>query len=92
MGYSQVALENKLLDMYPAITQKRFKPMMSFDQGKDSWAVRLKNGNREFTVSLNKKDVDACIDGNFLRRFRDRDNKAAGEMRRSLRLEMNTYS
>ena len=39
MGYSQVALENKLLDIYPAITQKGFKPMMSFDQGKDSWAV-----------------------------------------------------
>ena len=68
MGYSQVALENKLLDIYPAITQKGFKPMMSFDQGKDSWAVRLKNGNREFTVSLNKKDADACIDGNFCER------------------------
>ncbi len=69
MGYSQVALENKLLDIYPAITQKGFKPMMSFDQGKDSWAVRLKNGNCEFTVSLNKKDADACIDGNFCEDF-----------------------
>jgi len=69
MGYSQVALENKLLDMYPEITQKGFKPMMSFDQEKDSWAVRLKDGKCDFTVYLNKKDADACMDGQFCEDF-----------------------
>ncbi|MGO9379141.1 MAG: hypothetical protein ACLPN1_11040 [Dissulfurispiraceae bacterium] len=69
MGYSQVALENKLLDMYPEITRKGFKPMMSFDQEKDSWVVRLKDGKCDFTVYLNKKDADACMDGTFCEDF-----------------------
>ncbi|MGO9377614.1 MAG: hypothetical protein ACLP29_03555 [Dissulfurispiraceae bacterium] len=50
MGYSQVALENKLLDMYPDITKNGFVPMMSFDQEKNAWAVKLKKGKDEFTV------------------------------------------
>ncbi len=69
MGYSQVALENKLLDMYPDITKNGFAPMMSFDQGKDSWAIRLKKGQQEFTVYLNKKDADACMDSTLCENF-----------------------
>ena len=69
MGYSQVALENKLLDMYPDITKNGFAPMMSFDQGKDAWAVKLKKGQLEFTVYLNKKDADACMDGTLCEDF-----------------------
>ena len=79
MGYSQVALENKLLDMYPEITQKGFKPMMSFDQGKDSWAVRLKDGKCDFTVYLNKKDADACMDGQFCEDFATEITKQLGK-------------
>ncbi len=37
IGYSQVGLENKLLEMYSGITRYGFAPMMSFDQDKDSW-------------------------------------------------------
>jgi hypothetical protein len=69
MDYSQVAFENKLLDMYPEITQKGFKPMMSFDQEKDSWAVRLKDGKCDFNVYLNKRDADACMNGNLCEDF-----------------------
>ena len=69
MGYSQVALENKLLDMYPDITKNGFAPMMSFDQEKNAWAVKLKKGQQEFTVYLNKKDADACMDGTFCEDF-----------------------
>ena len=69
MGYSQVALENKLLDMYPDITKNGFVPMMSFDQEKNAWAVKLKKGKDEFTVYWNKKDADACIDGTLCEDF-----------------------
>ena len=69
MGYSQIALENKLLDMYPDITKNGFAPLMSFDQEKNAWAVKLKKGQEEFTVYLNKKDADACMDGTFCEDF-----------------------
>ena len=58
-----------MLEMYPEITQKGFKPMTSFDQEKDSWAVRLRDGKCDFTVYLNKKDADACMDVNFCEDF-----------------------
>ncbi len=69
MGYSQVGLENKLLEMYSDITRYGFAPMMSFDQDKDSWAVKLKRGKQEFTVYLKKKDADACMDGTLCEDF-----------------------
>ncbi len=69
MGYSQVALENKLLDMYPDITKNGFVPMMSFDQEKNAWAVKFKKDKMEFTVYLNREDADACIDGTVCEDF-----------------------
>ncbi len=36
MGYSQVALENKLLDMYPDISKKGFKPTWTVNSAKIS--------------------------------------------------------
>ena len=58
-----------MLDMYPDITKNGFAPMMSFDQEKNAWAVKLKKGQQEFTVYLNKKDADACMDGTFCEDF-----------------------
>jgi hypothetical protein len=78
MGYSQVALENKLLDMYPEITKKGFAPMMGFDQEKNAWSVKLKKGKKEFIVYLNKKDADACMDGTFCENF---GNEIASKLR-----------
>ena len=69
MGYTQVALEDKLLEMYPDITKNGFAPRMSFDQEKNAWAVKLKKDKLEFTVYLNRKDADACMDGTFCEDF-----------------------
>lgn len=42
MGYTQVALEDKILDMYPEITKKGLSPRIRFDEEKDVWLVTLK--------------------------------------------------
>jgi len=69
MGYTQVALEDKLLAMYPDIRAKGLTPRMSFDQEKDAWSVTFKKGTQEHTVHLCKTDADACMDGTHCETF-----------------------
>ena len=69
MGYTQVGLENKILEMYPEITKHGFAPMLSFDKDQEMWSVKFKKGKDEFTVRLKKKDADACIDGTYCESF-----------------------
>jgi hypothetical protein len=69
MGYSQVALEDKILDMYPEISKKGISPRLSFDDAKDAWIVKLIKGSKEATVCINKEDADACIENKFCKNF-----------------------
>ena len=62
MGYSQVALEDQLLDMYPDIRKFGLTPRLSFDERKDAWMVKFAKGGKEVSVCLNKEDADACMD------------------------------
>jgi hypothetical protein len=70
MGYTQVALEDKILDMYPEIRQGNISPRLSFDQSKNAWVVKLVKGKQEHTVYLNKTDADACMDNTFCEAFK----------------------
>lgn len=36
MGYTQVALEDKILEMYPEITTYGISPRISFDEKRDA--------------------------------------------------------
>jgi len=69
MGYTQVALEDKLLEMYPQIREYGLSPRLSFDESKDTWMVKLVKGSKEVAVCLNKEDADACIDNKFCETF-----------------------
>ena len=55
MGYSQVALEDKILQMYPEILQSGISPRLSFDDSKHAWAVKFVKGAKSATVFLDKK-------------------------------------
>ena len=55
--------------MYSDRSKNGFAPVMSFDQGRDAWAVRLKKGKQEFMVYLKIKDAAACIDATFCEDF-----------------------
>ncbi|HWR88953.1 MAG TPA: hypothetical protein VN260_01720 [Dissulfurispiraceae bacterium] len=61
MGYTQVALEQKILDMYPEITDHGISVGMTFDESKNAWIIRFKKGGQELTTHLDKKDADDCM-------------------------------
>lgn len=65
MGYTQVALEDRILDMYPEIRQNGLSPRLSFDAGKNAWVVKLMKGKQEQTVYISKADADACMDNTY---------------------------
>ena len=65
MGYTQVALEDKILDMYPEIRENKLTPRMSFDAGKNSWVVKFLRDGKEQTVYVSKADADMCMDNTY---------------------------
>ncbi len=42
MGYTQVALEDKILNMYPEA--RALSPRIRMDENKDCWEVKFKKG------------------------------------------------
>jgi hypothetical protein len=61
LGYTKVALENKILEMYPEITRNGISISLDFDEGKNAYIVRLKKDKQELTTHLEKKDADDCM-------------------------------
>jgi hypothetical protein len=61
MGYTQVGLEEKILEMYPAIGKNGISMGMSFDEGKNAWIIKFKKDGKELTTHLEKKDADDCM-------------------------------
>jgi len=64
MGYSEADLKKKLLDLYPEITKYGLSLSLSFDQEKDAWIVSFEKESHKRHAILDKKDADACLDGN----------------------------
>jgi len=61
MGYSDVALEDKILEMYPEIKRYGISVNLVFDKGKNAYIVKFKRDNKELTTHLEKKDADDCM-------------------------------
>jgi len=63
MGYTKVALEDKILEMYPEITKHGISASLNFNTEKNAYIVKFKKGPHELTTHLEKKDADECMDG-----------------------------
>lgn len=63
MGYTVVALEDKILDMYPEIRKHGISVSVNFDEEKNAYIVKFRKDKHELTTHLEKKDADECIDG-----------------------------
>jgi mevalonate pyrophosphate decarboxylase len=61
MGFTQVGLEEKILEMYPEIRKRGISIGMSFDEGKNTWIITFKKDGKELTTHLEKKDADDCM-------------------------------
>lgn len=63
MGYSIVALKDKILEMYPEIEQHGLSANLVFDTAKDAYVVTLRREGRELTTHLERADADDCMNG-----------------------------
>jgi len=61
MGFTQVGLEEKILEMYPEIRKRGISIGMSFDKVKNAWIIKFKKDGKELTTHLEKKDADDCM-------------------------------
>jgi hypothetical protein len=64
MSYTKEELKKKLLEMYPEIKTYGLSTKIEFDEGKDAWVVSFNKGNHSRHAFLDKRDADACIEGN----------------------------
>ncbi len=63
MGYTNVALKDKIIDMYTEITEHNISAGLDFSSEKNSYIVKFKRGSHELTTYLEKKDADDCMNG-----------------------------
>ena len=64
MSYGKEDLKQKLLDMYPEIKTYGLSTELDFDEEKNAWVVSFQKGNHSRHAFLDKRDADACIEGN----------------------------
>ncbi len=63
MGYTQVALEDRILEMYPELERNGIAVSLEFDKKKNAWVVHFTKGQHKRYAFLDKKDADSCMDG-----------------------------
>ncbi|MCX7794277.1 MAG: hypothetical protein N2257_07755 [Thermodesulfovibrionales bacterium] len=63
MGYTLVALKEKIMEMYPEIQKHDISVGLTFDEGKNAYILHFKKNGQELTTHLEKKDADDCMNG-----------------------------
>jgi hypothetical protein len=62
MGYTMVALQDKIRAMYPEIAQHGIVVSLEFNEAKNAYIVKFRRDNKELTTHLEKKDADDCME------------------------------
>lgn len=84
MGYSNVALKDKIADMYPEIRQHDISVGLDFSEDKNAYVVTFKKNSHELQSYLDKSDADECMNdvkcvhlgvkiGEFVKNFEEGD-------------------
>lgn len=63
MGYTLVALKERILEMYPEIEKNGISVGLTFNEEKNAYIVDFKKGDQGLTTHLEKKDADECMNG-----------------------------
>lgn len=63
MGYTNVALKDKIVEMYPEVERHGITVRLDFSEEKNAYIVKFKKDRHELTTHLEKKDADECMDG-----------------------------
>jgi hypothetical protein len=64
MSYGKEELKKKIVDMYPEIKTYGLSTDLDFDDEKNAWVVSFAKGEHNRHAFLDKKDADACLEGN----------------------------
>ncbi len=63
MGYTNVALKDKIMEMYPEIAQHGITCSLEFNRELKTYDVKLKKDSHELITHIEMKDADECMDG-----------------------------
>ncbi len=63
MGYDQVALEDKILQMYPEIREHGISLSLGFSDENNAWVIKFAKGEHRLETYLDKQDADECMNG-----------------------------
>jgi len=63
MGYTMIALKDKIMEMYQEIEKHAISVGIKFSEEKNAYIVNFKKGQHELTTHLEKKDADECMNG-----------------------------
>jgi len=63
MGYTVVALKEKILEIYPEIVRHAISLTLDFNRELNTYDVKLKKDSHALETHLEKKDADECMDG-----------------------------
>ena len=83
MAYTNVALKEKIIEMYPEIGEHGLSVGLRFDEERNTYIVEFRRGKEILTTHLEKKDADECMNGikcvyfgiqvaQFIRNFEER--------------------
>jgi hypothetical protein len=63
MSYTDSALKEKIMEMYPEIRKYGIEARLDFEAGKNAYIITFKKGEKELKTHLEKKDADECMEG-----------------------------
>jgi len=63
MRYTDVALKDKIMEMYPEIRTHNLSVGLDFDERKNAYLITFKRATEALTTHLEKKDADDCMNG-----------------------------
>jgi hypothetical protein len=61
MKYTEVALKDKIREMYPDIDQHKVSFGVTWNGEKNAYVLKFRRGNEELVTYLDKMDADDCM-------------------------------
>ena len=61
MKYTNVALKDKIYEIYPEIDRRTIKLNVTFSGDRNAYILKFKRGKDELTTYLDKSDADDCM-------------------------------
>jgi hypothetical protein len=63
MGYTVVALKEKITEIYPELVTHGISLGLEFNSELNTYDVKLKKNSHAFSTHIGKEDADECMDG-----------------------------